>query len=263
MTQTEFDRWWADVVLRFPSIDAWLVKVTSQDAVSADSSQRAVLRTWFDVLGDVNLTDALEVNRQMQSGELEWVGDYDGNKERLPQHVRRLARQMSWERHARPTEETRRDLTPTSFPAGKILRRMSELAANGVERDAAKKMALEEFPIGQPNYEPRYRCLVCLDVGRVFVASNPAIEYMLADRFHECRHRIAVVRCTCKAHLPTSPKYQLATYDKDKCFKIKEFTWPESEVQEFRDWVELKKMEYWDSKREHAFDQFNEREFAP
>ena len=253
MNQPEFNQWWADLTMRFPNVDSWLVRV-APDAVS----QRTTLRTWQDVLRDVALAGALEVNRKMQAGDAEFVEDF--HEQDIPKHVRRLARQFAWDTRPR-TAEPPTELRPTSFPAGKILRRILELTDKGVPAEEAKAIVLAELPVGSPRYAPRYYCAVCLDVGMVTVASQRAAEYMLADKFHECHHRESAIVCSCKGHLPQNPKRPHLVYDSDKDFKVNDF-WNPAEVERFREWIEAKRDEYWNSKRETAFDTFNQREFA-
>jgi hypothetical protein len=257
MTSKEFAQWWGDLTIRWPSVTAWLAK-----SFPDESQQRALLRTWSECMNDVSLESCLEINRQMQTGDLAWVGEYDSDKERLPQHVRRLARQHAWDRRSKPQEPTPDRINPTSFPAAKILLRIRELTDAGTPRDEAKRIALEEFPVGKPKYAPRYHCLICEDVGMVIVASRTAMEYMLADKFHECHHRDAAIVCSCKGHLPVNPKRQHLIYDPAKDFKSDDSLWPQEQVDRFREWVEAKRDEYWNSKRDPAFDAFNQRAFA-
>src|SRR5690242_16659049 len=100
MTIEEFDRWWKDAKLCWPSLATWLAK-----AFPDQSQQSELLRKWFRAIDDVTLQDALEVNRLMQSGELPWVGEYDSDKERLPRHVRGLAKQLAADRTVKPNRE--------------------------------------------------------------------------------------------------------------------------------------------------------------
>ena len=257
MTSREFEHWWADISRRYPSLPAWLAKCF-QDA----NDQREFLRTWVVVLGDVELADALEVNRLMQAGDLAWVGDYDADKERLPQHVRKHARRMAAERTPRNIEPSAA-LSPSSFPAGKILRRIIEMTDRGVDRDEAKAIALKEFPVGRPNWEPRYHCHICRDQGRVTVASNEAIQAVIADMWDKCRHREGTMRCVCRRHIPANPRHPIADYESAIDFLVNDSLYHcESEIERFREWVKSKEAEFLESKRESAFDAFNQREFS-
>lgn len=255
MTSSEFSQWWADASTRWPSLLVWLKKHFEHEA-----DQKQMLRTWVGVLSDVTIDHALEVNRLMHAGDLPFVGDYDGDKERLPQHVRRLARQMAFERRERVAEPV--DSKPSSFPAGKILRRVAEMIEAGITRDDAMAAALKEFPLGKSGYEPRYRCHLCLDVGSIDVAPPWAVAAMLQERFDTCRHRNASARCKCQKPLPTNSQWQQATFDAMSFFRIADTTWPETQVSDFRAWCEMKRQEFWDSKRDHSFDAFNRREYA-
>lgn len=231
MTRSDFDRWWADLISRFPNVDAWLMRVAPET-----TAQRTMLRTWADVLADVPLTDALEVNRQMQSGDAEYVADF--HEQDLPKHVRRLARQLSWDRRKRTDDDCELDRRPSEFPAGKILRHIIEARDRGVPLAEAKAQALSLFPIKPPRWEPRYNCHLCLDVGRVLVASPTAIRAMLKGDFDRCHHRECVVKCKCREHLPCNPNRPLAVYDAKLCFKIQDSLWNAAEVQRFEAWVE-------------------------
>lgn len=257
MTPTDFNNWWADCKLRWPSLDTWLCKCFADT-----HRQTEFLRNWRSVLLDVNLADAMEVNRLMQVGDLAWVGEYDADKERLPQHVRRLARTLRAERQPRQQPEPLPELKPSAFPAGKILRRMLELVDSGLPRDEAKAIAVKEFPVGKPTWEPRYHCHLCRDVGNVTVASPTAVQAMLAGMFDDCHHREAAVRCKCRGHIAQNPKRTICVFDTTQDFIVQDSLWPESQVEKFREWCEAKRDEFWNSKRESAFDAFNQREFV-
>lgn len=251
MKTAEFDRWWKDLAMRFPSVDAWLVRVHPSTA-----SQRQLLRSWYGVLEDVTLADAMDVTLAMQAGDLEWPGGGEGSygfEERLPQHVRRLARQMAWERdRTAAVDSGPQDYRPTDFPAGKILRRLLELTDKGMPAAEARQIVLSEIPLGRPAYEPRYSCLTCLDSGRVNVASNAAIEAMLLGRFAECHHRDAVMRCSCSAGQRLKRKQYgrdvpFETYSEAADFRVVDPLWREPEVQRFAEWVAAQRNERADS----------------
>lgn len=235
MTPDEFNRWWSDAKMRWPSLESWLAKnFATQDR------QVEFLKTWRAVLVDVSFADASEVNRKMQAGDLPWVGEYDSDKERLPQHVRRLAKQLAFE--SRDKDQHREpDRKPSTFPAGKILRRILELRDAGTSPEEAKRIALEEFPIGPANYEPRYECHLCQDQGRVTVASNHAIQAILEGTFDRCHHRIGAMRCNCRRGMVLRPKAPLETFDQDKDFRIVDFTWGSAEVDRLSAWAEDRK----------------------
>lgn len=260
MNGQDFNRWWSDVKLCFPSIAQWIAR-TFPDV----QTQTALLRKWAGVLADVSIDNALEVNRAMLSGDLEFFGSgkerevFDSDRERLPQHVRKLARQMAFERRERTPEQF--DEKPSSFPAGKILRRMAEMREAGFTRDDAMAAALKEFPIGRPTWEPRYHCHLCFDAGSIDVAPPWAVRAMLEGRFEQCHHRNASARCKCRPPLPANSRFVQATYDAAACFRIHDLQWPGSQVVDFRDWCEVKRGEFWNSRREPAFDSFNQRQF--
>lgn len=240
MNRTEFDRWWADLLLRWPSVSVWLAK-SFPDA----TQQAALLRTWRDVLKDVAIADCLEVNQKMQSGDLGWVGEYDADKERLPQHVRRLARQLTFERDGyREEAEPSRPRQPTDFPAGKILRKILALVETGTPRDEARALVLANLPVGRPAWEPRYSCLTCHDSGRVLVASATAIEAMLLGTFDRCHHREGVMRCTCDkgqrlVRRQHGHDLRWETFSEENDFAVVDPLWRDAEVLRFEEWVNI------------------------
>lgn len=245
MTRTEFDQWWADVKLRWPSVSTWLAK-----AFPAEPQQVAFLRTWRDVLADVSLDHCLEINSLMQSGDMQFVGSdgkiYDSDLEKLAQHVRRLAKRLTWERSGRieQSEPRRFDGSISNSPnLKKILLRWRELQDEGHSREDARAMAMAEFPIGTSPYrEPRYNCHLCLDQGCVIVASNAAIEAVLSGTFEQCHHRESAVRCKCRPPLPQNTRWKQATYDAQLCFRVTDsLIHCEKEVAAFIEWVEAQR----------------------
>lgn len=148
MTQSEFNQWWQDYAVRFPSTASWFARVQSVDPnVNQVEHQRRILRTWFDVLKDAPLADALEVNARMQRGDLEAIGGFDTDKEKTPNVVRREAKQIAWEREERLKHRQGESYARVvdNFPAGKILRRIIELRDRGVSDEESKAMAYREF----------------------------------------------------------------------------------------------------------------------
>lgn len=243
MTSAEFNLWLDDLEVRFPSVSGWFVKVAPEEA-----NRLKVLRSWQVVMGDVVCSFAMMVNLKMQAGDLPGWGEYDSDKERLPQHVRRLARQLAWEAiHGRdePAEQPPR---PSDFPGGKILVRMQQLVNEGMTKEDARDQALLDFPIGVSTREPRYHCHLCLDQQVVEVASPAAVRAMLDGRFAELMHahRSGVMRCRCDNRQST-PKFRIASYDPQLDFKLQDHLWRQPEVDRFAAWVEFQ--------REHSAEQ--------
>lgn len=255
MSRTEFDSWFADLTLRFPSVSAWLAKVSP-----TPERQRATLVAWLGVMADVDAVSAAEVNRKMHAGDMPFVGDYDADKERLPQHVRRLARQLAAKSKAtRHASEPERDAKQGSFPAGKLLARVIELVEAGVSSREAKQIALEEFPTTPPKWEPRYGCAMCRDTGRVEVASNAAILASLKGEFESCNHRVGVAVCVCRPR--PGEAYRIEQYDAEKDYRVTDFLWGDDETASFEAWVARKREAALSSRRHAAFDSWNERAF--
>ena len=247
MKTVDFDRWWKDLTLRFPSVSEWLVRVHP-----SNDQQRQLLRAWCAVLEDTELADALEVNRLMLSGDLELPrggGDLPGgygSEQQMPQHVRRLARQIAWDREGGHERGELPPLGPkgSGFPARQIINRWHKLMRDGMTREEARAKALEEFPVGvSVHREPRYSCLLCRDTGRVLVASNDAIEAVILGTFDRCHHRDAVMRCSCQIGQRLVRKFQgrdipWVTFNEAADFAIKDTLWREPEQRRFAAWVE-------------------------
>lgn len=150
MTQPEFNSWWRDLTTRFPSMASWFTRLQPVAGGSQVEHQRRLLQTWFDVLKDVPLADAMEVNAQMQRGDLEAIGGFDSEKEQTPNVVRRRARQLAYDREQRlrrPAEQYG-ERKYDNFPAGKILRRIIALQDKGVSPEEAKAIVYREFECG-------------------------------------------------------------------------------------------------------------------
>jgi len=231
MTQQEFAGWWANLKTRFPSVRAWIAK----HAPNPDS-QQAMLKTWREVMADAPHAEAMLVLSRMQAGDLPWLAEFEPI-DRLPQHVRRLARQMAWEAIHGKDEPTEAPPRPSDFPAGKILVRIQQLVADGVSYEEAREQALKDFPIGKSGgREPRYHCHLCLDVQVIEIAHPAGIRAMIEGRFDKCQHRIGVVRCRCNNR--QQPPLQ---FDPAQDFKIEDHLWRPAEVERLRAWVEFKR----------------------
>lgn len=234
MTTTEFDRWFDDLTTRFPSVETWRSK-----AAVDDDAARITLRNWCVAMDDVALTDALEINQRMQSGDIDWVGDF--HWELLPAHVRRHAKALAADR---TVKEFREQFAPStskagSFPGAKILLRLWELRDEGMPHDEAREIALREFPVGRsPFREPRYNCGTCLDTGRILVATNEAIVAAMLGKFADCHHRDGAMKCQCRGHEGANPKRPLTVYDPQLDFRIEDPLWRPAEVSRFVEWVE-------------------------
>lgn len=259
MTPREYDEWWADTALRFPGVSRWLLTV-----YPSQEERRSFHRTWLHVLSDVELGDALEVNRQMQRGDMPWVGQFPDDQQLLPQHVRRLVFTLDTEPVSSgrdPYELIRRD--GDAFPGAKILRRMWQLTSQGISREQAREQALAEFPIGgkraADGYGPRFECATCLDLGSVLVASNEAIEAAIRGELPQCHRRVASMRCPCtrgqRLRMQTGGKKKRRelpweTFDPTLDFKVEDPLWPATE---------LARLEAWATGQ---LDQFTEQKFA-
>lgn len=238
MTPKDFETWWDDLTFRFPTVEAWLVRVHAEAA-----DQKRYLRQWQSVLADVDFHDAMDVNRLMQTGDVPWIADFQ--EQLLPQHVRRQAKILAARRTPLPDQPVdgfdASGQRPSSFPAGKILLRIWQLQRAGLATPDARRQALEEFPIGSPDRPPRFHCLRCQDTGRVLVASNAAIIAILAGTFAACHHREGVVRCSCRPAAAPDPHRLLVTYSASLDFALFDPLWGESETARFSEWCQAQR----------------------
>ncbi len=121
MSRSEFNRWWTDYATRFPDTGKWL---QSHDA------RAEILAVWLDALASTDIRDALEVNRQLTTGETErWknAGGYH-EREETPAMIRKLA----WgarQRRTAVTEPPERleKVTPSKFPISILFAQLCEV----------------------------------------------------------------------------------------------------------------------------------------
>ena len=233
MTSDQFNTWTADLCRKFPAISKWLETV--------DAS--GLLSEWAEVMERTPFVEAMTANKRMLAGdEGDLPGSFPSDWQALPGQVRRIAARLA----PTPAKALPDDYKPSTFPAGRILKRWLELEASGIDREEAKQQALREFPIGPPDREPRYNCPVCQDERRIFVASKWAIIAMLNGKFDTCHHREGVMRCKCDRR-PHSERFPLETFDSKLDFRLDDPSWGPKTVADFREWVEFQ--------REHSTEQ--------
>jgi hypothetical protein len=239
MTNAEFATWWTDLKTRLPSVKRFISSVTA-----SEDEAKAMLATWRGVLADVSLSDALAVTAKMQDGTLAWLEE-GTSIDKLPAHVRRLAKREAYE--ARPRQpEPLEDFKPAPSAFAGLIRRVIELRESGLPSEEAKAQALKEMPPGPANYEPRYECHLCQDSGRIEVASNHAILAMLRGQFEACHHRTGIMRCSCYRGRNIIRKsggrdVPLERFDELKDYRVIDPTWGESTVAHFGRWCEERK----------------------
>lgn len=114
MTKDEFNRWLQDYQVRFPDTANW---------ISAQANSQDMLGVWREALANVELGDALEVNRRLTRGDDEHWPAYE--REETPAKIRKL----SWDvarirRQEEPNPETlvRQAIVPVAFPIGILFR---------------------------------------------------------------------------------------------------------------------------------------------
>ena len=128
MTPEEFkDSFWPDLKARMPSVKEWVLKL---DGGQLDASGKkvqlaaiAMLRIWRDVLGDVELFDALAVTLDMSAGNLVPIGTSNHDRENLAATIRSHARQRAFER-SRSKEKAKPDTKASVIGSGTKLNLM-------------------------------------------------------------------------------------------------------------------------------------------
>ena len=114
MNKPEFNKWWLDYSTRFPDTGEWMNK---------QPAANEVLTVWQEALINVELSDALEVNRRLTRGDDEHWPAYE--REETPAKIRKLAWNLKQERRKfEPNPETvaRQGIVPSSFPIGILFR---------------------------------------------------------------------------------------------------------------------------------------------
>lgn len=215
MTRPEFNQWWGDFKLRWPQrvVELRKDKLTGQDRNEDD--QKRLLRLWSEALDDVELPEALEVNRRWFAGELETPKWF--HLEDTPSFVRQAAiaarpRPATWN-GPDDADQDFRDLY-----AGKpgLLRRIvSSLEEGASVEEAAQRLTAEMGPKGTRRKERTYNCSVCLDEGRVEIW-HPDCVYVAATEgmaaVNGFSWRVAVCGCFCKRgekHCTRIPRYDI------------------------------------------------------
>lgn len=68
MDSSQFKKWLGNHLKRFNSIEAWLNK--KPEKAGGEATAKEILQTWFEVLADVRIDDAIWASEQMFKGEL-------------------------------------------------------------------------------------------------------------------------------------------------------------------------------------------------
>lgn len=166
MKRNEFSQWWSDFKLRFSDTAQWVGRDRDED------QQLELLRVWADVLSDVDLADAIEVNAQIQRGQI-LLGDDGKLRIGFPAYDRENAPAIV-RKHAMAMRSSRAFQGP---------------ARTETWRDAVN-------------------CLSCGDSGFRPVWTNRAIAHM--REHHDLTSyggvRLVLARCDCERGYPRGPE---------------------------------------------------------
>lgn len=194
MTQNEFREWWDDFVGRWPDMGEWFAESRTE------ATQLAILSNWANALEDVTLAEALAVNRSMYKGDLAcFTGKWDRDK--IPAIVRGhvVAQRPPATTWTGPEDDaTPRWRRPEMKEAMEHLLAMKKAGATHEECETFMRKIFPPEPIDR---QPRFKCVVCADKGRleiwhperVFIADRDGVEAAL--KFH---YQTSSVACTCK-----------------------------------------------------------------
>ena len=196
MNQQEFNQWWTDFKIRFPDLGGlWFAEGRSE------SHQRVVLSGFAEVLGDVQLAEALAANRGLQRGDIQpgFTGKWD--RDEIARKVRVAALNArapnTW---TGPNDDPFPQPKREDSQIGGALHELIEMQEKGASRDECDAFLRKRFP-ARPDRERRYTCIECLDGGRVdvwhwervYIAKRDGIEAALKSQY-----TVASVACSCR-----------------------------------------------------------------
>jgi len=187
MNKEEFGRWASQLDARFGDRLEWLKKDKSQEQLSALSA------AWFETLEDVSFIGAMDAIRSMHRGDLEFPASVDF----IPKVVRRHALAFDNRKpliEEAPIEEyvprNRRPITGVMA----IMDEASNMYAAGKSKTEVQRFLDAKLGVTVDDMR-RYTCHQCLDLGRVYVWGNKAIEAILNKEPLPGNYRSCVARC--------------------------------------------------------------------
>lgn len=195
MTSIEFDQWWADFKAKFPDLGGpWFAKNRTPEM------QRSILANWAEVLRDVTLAEATKVNRGMLSGDLDgFGGEWDRDKiaTKVRTHAINARRPSNW---TGPDEDPYPQPKSEKTNLGGSLKELIDMQEAGATSQQCDEFLRKRFPAARADRQPRFKCVECLDTGRVEVwhwervhlAKRDGIEAGLASPY-----KTAAMACSC------------------------------------------------------------------
>lgn len=238
MNQPEFNQWWTDFKLRFPDMGGpWFAEGRTAD------TQKMILGTWANLMHDVTLAESLAVNRGMQSGDLESFGG-KWDRDRIPAIVRNHASAQrpssTWSGPNDDSFPQPRDTLPVKL--GGVLRELIDMQEKNIPAADCAEWLRRQFPQAAPYDQRAYKCIQCLDCGRVEVWHWEAVAMARRDGIEsvgECKYKTAAAACTCKlGNVFANRKIPLTRYDPMKhCRAFHADVTSEAALKNLGDWL--------------------------
>jgi len=241
MNGKEFDLWWTDFKIRFPDLGGpWFAEGRSE------SQQRVALSNFAEVLADVSLSEAKSVNKAMQRGDLESFSgkwDRDDIAKRVRVHaIAQRPQATTWTGPDDPDPFPQpADTKPVELHGtlGKLLK----MQADGATKAECDEFLRRQFPAQPLHDQRRFKCAVCLDLGRIEVWHWELVARIKAgdqNAIKTCLYRTASAACSsCGAgEMFASRKLPLVRYDATKHCRVRNAdTTSEAAIKDLTDWL--------------------------
>lgn len=249
MNRTEFNQWWADYSRRFPDTGRWVADL-----------EGSVLVDWLDALSDIEVDDAMDVNRKLMAGDLVPIQAYQ--REQTPAIIRRhtldakrealAARNALSENSAATRDRERFAAGPRESPTGSargFMEQISKLIASGM---TARLAGERVFPRSSNERHSRVNCTLCNDCGWVDVWSNVAIRAAIECKpIPTCTTGRMCVLCSCgkgdRAH------------SKERFSHSKYCEFADGNPDSLREWITECQVADLQRRRHKEFDTWNDR----
>lgn len=238
MTGKEFDQWWTDFKIRFPDLGGpWFAEGRNE------SQQRMILNGFAEVLRDVALQESLTVNKAMQRGDLEGFGgkwERDEIARRVRKHAIDQRPANTW---TGPKDDPQQPRTKKDYDLGGAMRRLIEMREKGASAEECDAYLQNRFPPAPAESQRWFKCLLCLDSGRVEVWHYERVLRAKRDGLYaalQCANKTTAAACSCKAGEPFGmrEKQPLVTYDRTKhCLAKYGDVESEAAVAAFQEWL--------------------------
>lgn len=263
MNTNEFNQWWGDFKSRFPDLGGqWFAEGRSAE------TQRAILATWSNLLSDIDLHEAIEINRAIQAGDIEgFSGKWD--RDNIPAIIRkavisRRPNENPWTGPNEPDEHRPRKRR-TSEAIGSIFRTVTDMSDREVPANQIAEYIRTAFP-PRPAWEHQqtFHCNICHDDGRVEVWHEHLVQLAVRGEWDEipgASWRTMLCSCTCvKGQVFRERKIALPMYDEGRmCRVITGDTKSADAIDYFRAWLESARSIESKANYEQSFADYNNR----